>query len=73
MNNNNNRKRVAQHLKPLCNDPKLWNEFMQYIDICVQSEYNALSQAADNISIYRSQGKIAALKNLLHLREEANG
>lgn len=49
------------------------NNFNDYIDAQIQSQYKIMEQSNDTITLYRSQGAVATLKRLKLLREEVNG
>jgi hypothetical protein len=66
-------KQVLSQLKTLVNNPKLMNNFNDYIDVQIQSQYKIMEQSNDTITLYRSQGAVATLKRLKLLREEVNG
>lgn len=73
MNNPQDRKQVAQRLKPLCNNPDLWKAFGEYIDLQIEMQQAALEQADNLVVMHRAQGAIASLRRLKKLRDEANG
>lgn len=59
-------------LKLLVNNRTIWTSFEDYINARIQVEYNRLAVSTDMHDVYREQGKIQALKNLLYLRDEVN-
>jgi len=66
-------KQVLQQIKPLVNNLKLLNSFNDYIDELVKQQHKILEQASDTTTLHRSQGAIATLNKLKHLRDEING
>ena len=67
------RKQVASRLKPLCNNPELWDALQAYIDYQVYDQSLTLERSEDIHKVYKAQGAIAALRKLKYMREEANG
>lgn len=59
-------------LKRLVNDPELHEAFLAYTSRKIAAEQKALEQTTKIEDIYRSQGKILALRRLLSIREEVN-
>ena len=59
-------------LKRLVNDPELHEAFLAYLHRKIGAEQKVLEQTTKMEDIYRSQGKILALRRLLSLREEVN-
>jgi hypothetical protein len=60
-------------LKPLVNDKKLYDSFLEEIDERIELARKELEQASELESVFRSQGQITALRKLKMLREKANG
>ena len=68
----NNHKVLLNHLKPLCNNPKLWDAFLKYLDYHIESHSRAIEQT-DNSDLWkRSQGALSILRKMQTLREEVN-
>lgn len=59
-------------LKKLVNDHDLHEAFLDYISRKIAAEQKALEQTTKIEDVYRSQGKILALRRLLSIREEVN-
>jgi hypothetical protein len=60
------------NLKPFVNNKELWVDFQQELANRIQACYKKLEQVTDTVDIYRTQGEIQALKNLMKLRDKVN-
>jgi hypothetical protein len=60
------------NLKPFVNNKELWVDFQQELGNRIQASYKKLEQVTDTVDIYRTQGEIQALKNLMKLRDKVN-
>lgn len=60
-------------MKPFVNDYKMYQEFLGYINDKISAIRMRLELQVDPHEIYRAQGEIRALRQLLKLREEING
>jgi len=60
------------NLKPFVNNKELWTDFQQELSNRIQASYKKLEQVTDTVDIYRTQGEIQALKNLMKLRDKVN-
>jgi hypothetical protein len=60
------------NLKPFVNNKELWTDFQQELGNRIQASYKKLEQVTDTVDIYRTQGEIQALKNLMKLRDKVN-
>jgi hypothetical protein len=60
------------NLKPFVNNKELWEDFQQELSNRIQASYKKLEQVTDTVDIYRTQGEIQALKNLMKLRDKVN-
>ena len=60
------------NLKPFVNNKELWTDFQQELANRIQASYKKLEQVTDTVDIYRTQGEIQALKNLMKLRDKVN-
>jgi hypothetical protein len=60
------------NLKPFVNNKELWTDFQQELTNRIQASYKKLEQVTDTVDIYRTQGEIQALKNLMKLRDKVN-
>jgi|TARA_R100000149_G_scaffold47577_1_gene19259 hypothetical protein len=56
----------------LVNNPKLINDFNDYLDYKIEEQHKIMEQSDDSISIHRAQGYVMALKRLKLLRDEVN-
>jgi hypothetical protein len=54
------------------NNQKLHNSFNDYLNELIQQQYLTLESATEQLLISRTQGKIAAYRRLMFLREEVN-
>ena len=52
---------------------QILNSFNDYIDLLIEQQHKILEQASDTTTLHRSQGAIATLNKLKHLRDEVNG
>jgi hypothetical protein len=60
-------------LKKLVNDKQLWDAYVEYIDIKINSAHIRLEQENKPDNMYRVQGEIASLRRLKYMRDEING
>jgi hypothetical protein len=60
------------NLKPFVNNKELWTDFQQELNNRIQGCYKKLEQVTDPVDVYRTQGEIQALKNLMKLRDKVN-
>jgi len=68
----NNHKELLNHLKPLCNNTKLWSAFVEYLEYHIEN-HNKIMEQTDNQDLWkRSQGSLAILRKLQSLRDEVN-
>lgn len=61
------------NLKPFVNNKDLYDDFLLYLDQTIEGKRKALEQATDMVTVYQTQGQIAALRKLKTLREQVNG
>lgn len=72
MHNHKELKVLLNNLKPLCNNTKLWDAFVEYLDYHIEN-HNRIMEQTDNQDLWkRSQGSLAILRKLHSLREEVN-
>jgi len=62
-------KQILGNLKPLVSHQHQLNK---YLDALIEQHHKAIEQTEDTVSIYRTQGAIAALRRLKYLRDEVN-
>jgi len=60
------------NLKPFVNNKELWQDFNLELANRIHTCYKKLEQVVDIPEIYRTQGEIQALKNLIKLRDKVN-
>ena len=62
-------KQILGNLKPLVNHQLQLNK---YLDALIEQHHKAIEQVEDTVTMYRTQGAIAALRRLKYLRDEVN-
>ena len=62
-------KQILGNLKPLVNHQLQLNK---YLDALIEQHHKAIEQTEDMVTVYRTQGAIAALRRLKYLRDEVN-
>jgi len=62
-------KQILSNLKPLVNHQLQLNS---YLDAVIEQHHKAIEQTDDTVTVYRTQGAIAALRRLKYLRDEVN-
>ena len=62
-------KQILGNLKPLVSHQHQLNK---YIDALIEQHHKAIEQVEDTVTMYRTQGTIAALRRLKYLRDEVN-
>ena len=67
-----NHKAHLNHLKALCNNAKLWDAFVGYLDEHIDNQNKIMEQTADEALWRKAQGAIAILRRLQSLRDEVN-
>lgn len=60
-------------LKQFVNNKQEWDAFLVELDECISQQHKSAETLSDPIEIYRSQGKMAAYRNLKYLRDKVNG
>lgn len=60
-------------LKRIVNEPDLWEALVDYINEEKDKYTKILYVATDPVDIYKAQGRVYALNNILHLKERING
>lgn len=60
------------NLKPLVNNRDLWQDFLQEIDIRIESVHRQMEQVNTAEELYRLQGEAKALRSFKFLREKVN-
>jgi len=62
-------KQILSNLKPLVSHQ---HHFNSYLDALIEQHHKAIEQTEDMVTVYRTQGAIAALRRLKYLRDEVN-
>ena len=62
-------KQILGNLKPLVSHQHQLNK---YLDALIEQHRKAIEQVEDTVTMYRTQGAIAALRRLKYLRDEVN-
>jgi len=62
-------KQILSNLKPLVSHQ---HHFNKYLDAVIEQHHKAIEQTEDTVTVYRTQGAIAALRRLKYLRDEVN-
>lgn len=65
-------KQLAQKLSPLVNNPELWEALKEFLGYQRNLELQGLVVATSELEVYRRQGKVNSLDNLLKLKDIVN-
>ena len=65
-------KQLAQKLSPLVNNPELWEALKEFLAYQRNLELQGLVVATSELEVYRLQGKVNSLDNLLKLKDIVN-
>lgn len=65
-------KQLAQKLSPLVNNPELWEALKEFLAHQRNLELQGLVVATSELEVYRRQGKVNSLDNLLKLKDIVN-
>jgi hypothetical protein len=65
-------KQLAQKLSPLVNNPELWEALKEFLVYQRNLELQGLVVATSELEVYRRQGKVNSLDNLLKLKDSVN-
>jgi TATA-binding protein-associated factor Taf7 len=60
------------NLKPFVNNKELWEDFLEELKERIEACHKKLEQAADPLTLHRTQGEIQALRKLEQLRDKVN-
>lgn len=60
-------------LKPLVNDPMLWEAFKEFLDYKLSLVHTAMERDSEANNLFKYQGEASVYRRLLMLREEVNG
>lgn len=64
-------KEMASRLGPLVNNPELWVALKEHLNNLRNLELQGLAVATSELELYRKQGKVSSLANLMNLKEQA--
>ena len=64
-------KEMASRLGPLVNNPELWEALKEHLNNLRNLELQGLAVATSELEMYRKQGKVNSLGNLMQLKEQA--
>tara|TARA_R110000744_G_scaffold274798_1_gene387831 strand:+ start:78 stop:308 length:231 start_codon:yes stop_codon:yes gene_type:complete len=64
-------KEMANRLGPLVNNPELWVALKEHLNNLRNLELQGLAVATSELELYRKQGKVSSLANLMNLKEQA--
>jgi hypothetical protein len=64
---------VNNTLKPLVNNPELYNTFLEEIAERIALTHISLEQSREPDEMFRLQGEIRVLRSLMRLRDKVNG
>jgi len=62
-------KQILSNLKTLVSHQHQLNK---YLDAVIEQHHKAIEQTESTVTVYRTQGAIAALRRLKYLRDEVN-
>ena len=65
-------KNLAQKLSPLVNNPELWEALKAHLNNLKSLELQALVAATSELEVFRRQGRVNSLDNLLRLKDSVN-
>lgn len=63
-------KEMARRLGPLVNNPELWQALKEHLNNLRNLELQGLAVATSELELYRKQGKVSSLANLLQLKDQ---
>jgi hypothetical protein len=63
-------KQLANRLTPLVNNRELWEALKEHLNNLRMLELQALAVATSEQEMFRKQGKVSSLANLLTLKEQ---
>ena len=63
-------KEMANRLGPLVNNPELWEALKEHLNNLRNLELQGLAVATSELELYRKQGKVSSLANLLQLKDQ---
>ena len=63
-------KELARRLSPLVNNQELWEALKEHLNNLRTLELQGLAVATSELELYRKQGKVSSLANLLQLKDQ---
>ena len=63
-------KQLAAKLSPLTSNKELWEALKEHLNSLKNLELQALAVATSELEMYRKQGKVSSLVNLLQLKDQ---
>ena len=63
-------KQMAAKLSPLTNNKELWEALKEHLNSLRMLERQALAVATSELELYRKQGRVSSLVNLLQLKNQ---
>ena len=63
-------KQMAAKLSPLTSNRELWEALKEHLNNLKNLELQGLAVATSELELYRKQGKVSSLANLLQLKDQ---
>ena len=63
-------KQMAAKLSPLTGNKELWEALKEHLNNLKNLELQALAVATSELEMYRKQGRVSSLANLLQLKDQ---
>jgi hypothetical protein len=63
-------KELAAKLSPLTSNKELWEALKEHLNSLKNLELQALAVATSELEMYRKQGRVSSLVNLLQLKDQ---
>jgi hypothetical protein len=63
-------KQMAAKLSPLTGNKELWEALKEHLNSLKNLELQALAVATSELELYRKQGRVSSLANLLQLKDQ---
>ena len=63
-------KQMAARLSPLVSNQELWEALTEYLNSLKTLELQGLAVATSELEMFRKQGKVSSLVNLLQLKDQ---
>jgi hypothetical protein len=63
-------KQLAAKLSPLTSNKELWEALKEHLNSLKNLELQALAVATSELEMYRKQGRVSSLVNLLQLKDQ---